>query len=65
MIRLHFVEAFRKSLAHTFENVKLDLIRRHRHLPNPATYMLESDRSYPVQETLLPIARQLLAQAVA
>lgn len=60
MVQLRFVEAVSKNLVNTFENIKLDLIRRHRELPNPATYMLESKRSYPVQETLLPIARQLL-----
>jgi hypothetical protein len=65
MVRLNYVEAIRKGLATTFENIKLDLIRRHRHLPNPATFMLESQQTYPVHETLLPIARQLLAQAVA
>ncbi len=65
LVQLRFIEAVRKSLANTFENIKLDLIRRHRHMPNPATYMLESQQTYPVQETLLPIARQLLVQAVA
>ncbi|GAB3995415.1 hypothetical protein GCM10028807_35490 [Spirosoma daeguense] len=65
MVQLQFVEAVRKGLANTFENIKLDLIRRYRHLPNPATYMLESNHTYPVQETLLPIARQLLVQATA
>lgn len=63
-VHLHFVEIKRKSLSTTFENMKLDLVRRHRHLPNPATYILESKRNYPVQETLLPIARQLIAKAV-
>jgi hypothetical protein len=65
MVQLRYVEAVRTSLVNTFENIKLDLIRRHRQLPNPATYRLETTRTYPVQETLLPIARQLLAQAVA
>jgi hypothetical protein len=65
MVHLRYVEAVRTSLVNTFENIKLDLIRRHRQLPNPATYRLEASRTYPVQETLLPIARQLLAQAVA
>jgi hypothetical protein len=65
MVRLNYVEAVRKSLATTFEHIKLDLIRRYQHLPNPATFMLESQQTYPMQETLLPIARQLLAQAVA
>lgn len=65
MVHLRYVEAVRTSLVNTFENIKLDLIRRHRQLPNPATYRLETSRTYPIQETLLPIARQLLAQAVA
>ena len=65
LVQLRFVEAVRRSLINTVENIKLDLIRRHRHLPNPATFMLESQHTYPVQETLLPIARQLLVQAVA
>lgn len=65
MVQLRYVEAVRTSLVNTFENIKLDLIRRHRQLPNPATYRLETRRTYPMQETLLPIARQLLAQAVA
>ena len=65
IVQLRYVEAVRTSLVNTFENIKLDLIRRHRQLPNPATYRLETTRTYPVQETLLPIARQLLAQAVA
>lgn len=61
MVQLRFVEAVAKNLGNTVENIKLGLIRRHRELPNPATYILESKRAYPVQETLLPIARQLLA----
>ena len=65
MVQLRYVEAVRTSLVNTFENIKLDLIRRHRQLPNPATYRLETKRTYPMHETLLPIARQLLAQAVA
>ncbi|WP_080055164.1 hypothetical protein [Spirosoma aerolatum] len=65
LVQLRQVDVVTKSLANTFENIKLNLIRRHQHLPNPATFILESKRSYPVQETLLPIARQLLAQAAA
>lgn len=64
MVQLHYVEAVRTSLVNTFENIKLDLIRRYRQLPNPATYRLETTRTYPVQETLLPIARQLLARQI-
>lgn len=62
-VHIRYVESMPKSINLTFENMKLDLVRRYRHLPNPATYMLESSWNYPVQETLLPIARQLIARA--
>lgn len=65
IVQFQYVESVQQGLANTLENIKLDLIRRHRHLPNPATFRLESKQPLPVTETLLPIARQLLAQAVA
>lgn len=64
VVRFRYLESVQQGLANTLENIKLDLIRRHRDLPNPATFRLESKQPLPVTETLLPIARQLLAQAV-
>lgn len=63
IVRFRYMESVQKSIACTFESIKLDLVRRYRDLPNPATFMLESQQNYPVQETLLPIARQMIAQA--
>lgn len=65
VVRFAYVESVEQGLGNTAERIKLDLIRRYRHLPNPATFRLASERSYPISETLLPIARQLLAKAVA
>ncbi len=64
-VRLSFLDRVRRGLTTPFEALKLDLIRRYTHLPNPATYRLESRHPYPEEETLLPIARQMLARAVA
>lgn len=61
-VKVQFVETTRRSLANTFENMKLALLRRNPHLPNPATFALETQRNYPVEETLLPIAKGLLAK---
>ncbi len=63
-VRLHLVETARRSLANTVENMKLSLLRRNRALPNPAAFMLETRHSYPVEETLLPAAKALLAKLV-
>lgn len=65
LVRFQFIDRVRRGLTTPFEQLKLDLIRRYTHLPNPATYRLESALPYPEEETLLPIAQQLIARAVA
>ncbi|WP_373512634.1 hypothetical protein [Persicitalea sp.] len=62
IIQTQRVDSVRKNLSTTFENMKVNLTRRFTHLPNPATYMVESPREYPVDETLLPAAKQLMAK---
>lgn len=59
------VEVHGKSLSTTFEYLKLDLVRRRRHLPNPASYLVESRWPYPLEETLLPIAQRKVVRAIA
>lgn len=47
---------------HTFESIKLSLIKTHRDLPNPATYATEVDvdMGFPFVETVLPVAKRQL-----
>jgi len=40
------------------ETLKLELIRKYRDLPNPATYISEIDIDFPFVETLLPVAKR-------
>ncbi len=49
-----------KNVGTTFENIKIGLTKAHRDLPNPAAYMVESPKDYPVSETLLPLAKKLM-----
>lgn len=51
-----FVDSFGKSFTNTFTNIKLQLIRENKTLPNPATYLIEAKSEYPLHESLLPIA---------
>jgi hypothetical protein len=39
-------------------NVKLELIETNRDLPNPATYLFETDLDFPFNETILPVAKR-------
>jgi hypothetical protein len=52
------------SLINTYEQVKTDLIRTYRQLPNPATYLLRSKIEVPFEETFLPLAKRILVRYV-
>lgn len=61
-ISLQYVAAYEKTLRHTYENIKQDLLRYNSHLPNPATYVIESGFTLPLEDTLLPIAKRYLVK---
>ncbi len=63
-IRTEFVLSQRKSFVNTYEQIKSDLIKHNNQLPNPAVYSIESDLSYPVDESLLPIAKRSLVKYI-
>ena len=64
-LNLSYLESVRRSLAHSFEHMKMDLVKRFPELPNPATYLLAVDIPCPYQETLLPIAKRTLVRELS
>jgi hypothetical protein len=42
------------------ESVKLDLVQKHIDLPNPATFLVETDLDFPFDETVFPVAKRKL-----
>lgn len=63
-IHLEFLEDQRLSLVNTCERIKLDLIKKYRDLPNPATFWFFSELECPLEETLLPVAKRKLVRTV-
>jgi len=64
-ITTQWIETFRKSVFETFENKKIDLTKRFKSLPNPATYLIVSKGDFPFESTLMPIAKRLLIRHIA
>jgi hypothetical protein len=64
-ISTEYLTTFSRTVGTTFENIKSELIRYHRKMPNPATYVVESELQVPLQETLLPLAKRSLVKYVA
>ncbi len=61
-IKTSYLEMMHRNLANTYENIKYGLIKNRSDLPNPAVYSIETALSFPVEETLLPIAKRSLVK---
>jgi len=61
-IKTEYVAEWQYNFVNTYENIKAELIRGKKDLPNPAVYGIETDLSFPIDETLLPIAKRRLVK---
>lgn len=64
-INTQYVTSFSYSLGQTYDQMKLQLVRKHRDLPNPATYLAETNLQLPLAETLMPVAKRRLLASVS
>lgn len=67
VMRTNHIETLRISelTAQAFTELKMDLIRRHPEMPNPAAFRCHTDLDFPFEETIFPIAKSLLASKLA
>lgn len=63
-MKTEFMGDYRRSFVNTYEGVKLNLIKEHKDLPNPAVYTIETELQFPIDETLLPIAKRSLVRYI-
>ncbi|HVG39976.1 MAG TPA: hypothetical protein VM888_00095 [Chitinophagaceae bacterium] len=63
-IKTAYVDLLQRSMVHTYENIKYDLIKSPSGITNPAVYSIETDLTLPVEETLLPIAKRCLVKYI-
>ncbi|MBI3004480.1 MAG: hypothetical protein HYY49_03595 [Ignavibacteriales bacterium] len=65
-IKTRFVKSVRQfAVRLSPESIKLEVIQEHKDLPNPATFVFETDLEFPYAETILPIAKRKLMMRVA
>ncbi|MEO6231885.1 MAG: hypothetical protein ABJB11_14895 [Ferruginibacter sp.] len=64
-IKTDYIDVWYRSIANTYEQIKSELIRKKRELPNPAVYAMEVSLNFPVEETLLPIAKRSLVKFIS
>lgn len=63
-MKTNYVELMQRSMINTYESLKSSLLRYRNDLPNPAVYSIETELNFPVEETLLPIAKRSLVKYI-
>jgi len=64
-LKTAFIDSRQRSIASTYEHIKSELIRHRKELPNPAVYSIETPLTFPVDETLLPVAKRSLVKFIS
>jgi hypothetical protein len=57
-LHTHYVEQWKRTVSNSPQNIKVELLRLKKDFPNPAVYNIETELAYPLEETLLPIAKR-------
>jgi len=64
-IHTEYIDTYVKDIVHSCEHIKTSLIKQRKKLPNPAVYRVDTKLVFPVEETLLPIAKRSLVKYIA
>jgi len=63
-VKTQYITSYTWSVSNTFQSIKSKIIRYRPKLPNPATYAIEYTVQAPEKETLLPVAKKILIEAL-
>lgn len=64
-MRTAYVDSWLRNFVNTPSSIKAELIRKRNTLPNPAVYSVVTHRTFPIEETLLPIAKRTLVKYIS
>ena len=64
-MKTSYIDLLQRSIVNSYENIKYNLIKTRSELSNPAVYCIETELQFPVEETLLPIAKRSLVKFIA
>lgn len=63
-IHATYLTSYQQNFVNTCENIKIDMVRNRKKLPNPATFLVDTKFDYPIEDTLLPITKRLLMKYI-
>lgn len=60
-----FISEWERNFVNSYENIKLNLIKVQKNMPHPAVYAIETELAFPLEETILPVAKRTLVQHIS
>ena len=60
-----YIATWQRSIVNSHHNIKAELIRNRSFMSNPAVYAVETPLTFPLEETLLPIAKRSLVRYIS
>lgn len=63
-LKTEFIADWQRNMVNTYQSIKASLIKNRTALPNPAVYAIETNLTYPIEETLLPVAKRSLVRYI-
>jgi hypothetical protein len=64
-INTSYITSYERNFINTPEAIRKELIHSRRELPNPAVYHVQSDIRFPLEQTLLPLAKRSLVKHIS
>ena len=64
-IKSQYVDEWERNYVNTYENIKVTLLKQRKNVPMPAVYAIETPLAFPLEETLLPIAKRSLVRYIS
>lgn len=64
-ISTQFIDVWQRNISNSYENIKAELLKNRSLAPTPAVYVIETNLAYPLEETLLPVAKRSLVRYIS
>lgn len=64
-LRSQFISEWTRNFVNTYESIKLELLKGWKSFTLPAVYCIETNLKYPIEATLLPVAKRSLVRHLA
>jgi hypothetical protein len=59
-INTEFISEYKRSITTTYEAIKIDVVKTCAKYSNPATFLISTEMTLPLEETFLPVAKRKL-----